>query len=135
MQRGLDATQTASVSYLHMVFFPLSPKFGSYEKVPSKPSINWTCWMGHNTSGLELHCCKQTSKQTKNGNIGGKSFSWWVRRWLRGFDTKIRVNKSCQVKAPTMARVHSGDMESGTGWGEGWELGGGGWEKPYNLTD
>ena len=68
-----------------------------------------------------------TNKQTKNGNIGGKSFSWWVSRWLHGFDTKIRVNKCCQIKAPMMARVHSGDMESGTGWGEGWELGGGGW--------
>ena len=34
-----------------------------------------------------------------------------------------------------MARVNRGDMESGTGWGEGWELGGGGWEKPYNLPD
>ena len=63
------------------------------------------------------------------------AFSWWVRRWLRGFDTKIRVNKSCQIKAPMMARVHSGDMESGTGWGEGGELGGGRWEKPNNLTD
>ena len=78
---------------------------------------------------------KQTNKQRKNGNIQGKSFSWRVRRWLCGFDTKIRVNKSCQIKAPTIARVHSGDMESGTGWGEGWELGGGGWEKPYNLPD
>ena len=76
-----------------------------------------------------------TNKQTKNGNIGGKSFSWWVRYWLRGFDNKIRVNKSWQVKSPVMARVHRGDMESGTGWGEGWELGGGGWEKPYNLPD
>jgi hypothetical protein len=48
---------------------------------------------------------------------------------------KIRVNKSCLVKAPTIAIVHRGNMESGTGWGEGWELGERGWEKPYNLTD
>jgi hypothetical protein len=70
---------------------------------------------GWNLTATNKETKKETKNQTKHGNIGGKSFSWWVRRWLHGFDTKIRVNKCCQVKAPMMARVHSGDMESGTG--------------------
>ena len=50
------------------------------------------------------------------------AFSWWVRRWLRGFDTKIRVNKTCQVEAPECTeKIWSqvqGEVRVGI-WGKG----------------
>jgi len=95
-------------------------------RLPKDRLLNWQCREDWKDTWKKIkkvdahHVQKQTqvgwnltatNKQAnKNGSIGGKSFSWWVRRWLRGFDTKIRVNKSCQVKAPMIVIVHRGDM-------------------------